>query len=39
VHLVGFAGNPPDWIDKVRGVWPIQSITDFDRLCVARKPD
>lgn len=32
VHLIGFAGEPPDWIGDVRGVWPIRTLADFDRL-------
>lgn len=32
VHLLGFAGDPPDWIAGVRGVWPIGSAAEFDEL-------
>ncbi len=32
VHLLGFAGPPPDWIEGARGVWPIRTATEFDEL-------
>lgn len=32
VHVLAFAGAPPDWLDGLPGVWPIASAADFARL-------
>ncbi len=30
VHILGFAGDPPEWIGRVRDVWPIRDAAEFD---------
>lgn len=32
VHLIGFAGPPPDWVHTMRSLWPVATAADFDRL-------
>lgn len=32
VHILGFAGSPPDWIAGVRGIWPVRTAAEFDEL-------
>lgn len=39
VHLLGFAGAPPDWIAGMPGVWPVRTAADFDAIWKTFFPD